>query len=102
MCVLLFTAHTDLKTTTLLLLFESRLTRMPPKRFRYTEQHDLDLMDQVCVINPWGAGKTWDGVRETATASQPDFASLTAKGLYDRSKHLIIERKAKLAHELKA
>lgn len=75
---------------------------MSLKHFKYSEQYDLDLMDQVCVVNPWGAGKTWEDVEEAAKAAQPDFTSLTAKGLYDRAKHLMTERKAKLASELKA
>ena len=71
------------------------------KRMRYSDSLDHDLMDQVCMINPWCAGNTWDDVVKAAKSAQPAFNTLTTKSLMDRANLLMKKRKEAVCGELR-
>ena len=67
----------------------------------YSDALDQDLMDQVCMQNPWSAGKTWEDVAKAAKAAQPAFTTLTSKSLMDRANLLMKKRKEVESAELR-
>ena len=71
------------------------------KRMKYCDALDQDLMDQVCMQNPWSYGKTWDDVAKAAKAAQPAFNTLTTKSLMDRANLLMKRRQKEESAELR-
>ncbi|KAK7106524.1 hypothetical protein V1264_017772 [Littorina saxatilis] len=70
------------------------------KRFVYTNDLDLDLLDQVVLINPWTS--SWEKVAKAVRVAQPRFEAVTTKGMNDRCHLLMTKRKRDNAEELKA
>ena len=65
----------------------------------YTEDQDLDIIDQVLVVNPFRKGVRWEDVHTAVMAAIPALSTRTCKSIRDRVQLLLDKRKREVAKE---
>lgn len=69
------------------------------KRFQFTDDMDLDIMDQVVLINPFREGATWGDV-EVAIKKNHPLITASRKSINDHAQKLIRDRRKVCSIEL--